>query len=293
MKTCKSLFALLLALALAAGLCACSMSPPPDEEEPVITAKTPLPQDDEARLAYFGQLVAIIAADAKKCAVETTYGIGDIEAENGTLKAAANTLKNSITDWLANKKEFELPDEAFFLEVPAAADVTEILVRDVLEMEIQRRLEELQVAIDEGRNTTMGDAGEPERRDYVIEQMGVSAKRDNDRFYQINITLEPAATESLVQPGDKEAVLAELAKSGEYLLVEDYALAPKELTIYVRVLKETDRVTEITITEKADLTTTVKGVGSLAGEGEFPLTLTLTKNVKYNGFVWPETPEED
>jgi len=291
MKTCKALFALALALILAVGLCAC-MSAPAEEEEPVVTAKTDLPQSDEARLAYYGQLLAVAAADAKKCTAEISYGIDGIEAENGSLKAAAKTLKGAVTGWLASKEDLKPPGVAAFPPVPQAEEVTEILVRDVLEMEVERRLGELQTAVDEGRNPDMAKATPEERRTYVLEQMGVSARRDSDKYYQVNITLEPAAAGRLVRPSDKAAVLAELAKSKDYLLVEDYSLAPKELTIYARVDKATDHLTELSVTEKADLTTTVRGVGALEGEGECPLALTLTKTIKYTGFEWPETKEE-
>jgi len=306
MKTWKTLVAILLALSLTVGLGACSLFPEPEPKLPV-EARTPLPKDDEARLAYYNLLLAGIAAEAVKVTVETSYGMDDIEVGNDTLKAAAPALKNSITAWLAGKAEFKLPDEAFFL--PPALTAAEILaageedpnagglqlqVRDLLEdIEIKNRLENLQKEIDEGKNTNMVNEGPEARREHVITQMGVSAKDEAEKYYQIDITLDPAAAERLLQPGDKEAVLAELSKSADYLLVEDYTLAPKELILFARVNKETDRFTELRITMKADLETIAKGAGPLEGEGEAPVTLTLTKTVKYTGFTWPETPEED
>ena len=307
MRKCKTLLAILLVLSLAVGLCACSLFPEPEEKLPV-QARTPLPQGDDASLAYCNHLLAGIA-QAAKCTVETSYGMGDIEAGNPTLKAAAPALRNSATAWLAHKEEYNLPDEAFFLpsltadllRVPAVREVeakdrnlwddmadlgTAILVRDVLEMEIERRLVELQAAIDDKRNTNMVNEGYEARREYVLTQMGVAAKEEAEKYYQIDMSLDFAAVGELLRPGDKEAILAELAKSAEYLLVEDYTLEPRELTLYAKVDKEADRLVELRITEKAGLETSIKGVGTLASEGEAPVTLTLTKTVKYTGFGW-------
>ena len=305
MKKGKTLIAILLAASLVMGLGACSLFPEPEEKPPLIV-RTPLPQDDEARLAYYNLLLEGVA-EAVKVTVETSYGMDDIEIGNATLKAASGALKGAITAWLAHSEEYTFPDEAFFLppaltmdeiqaqdaEEGAEPEGLKLQVRDVLEdIEIKNRLENLQKDIDEGKNTNMVEADDAARREYVLTQMGVSAQDEAEKYYQIDITLDPAAVELLLLPGDKAAVLEELAKSADYLQVEDYTLTPKELTLYARVSKETDHFTELRITMKADLETTVKGVGTLAGEGEAPVTLTLTKTVKYTGFAWPEDAEE-
>jgi len=105
-------------------------------------------------------------------------------------------------------------------------------------------------------------------------------------------------------PADKAAILAQLAKAKEYLVVEDYVLEPKELTLFATVYKTTvdadklaaqqvtdpartkDRIRELTITQKANLTAEAAGVGAFAGTGEFPIALTLTKTLRFKDIAW-------
>jgi len=282
------LLALLLALSLAMGLSACSLFAP---EENDACLDLPLPQGEEAVLAYYDEL-AVLLGRSEGFTYELSYGMDDIEIGNKTLKDNASTLKDLITGYLGHKEELEKAEAACLPALPEPGDVLEAQVREVLAIRVAEKLAALEKDIEEGKNPKMATATAQEREDYAKEQLGESTVENAARRLQLDITLAPEAAQRILVPGDRADILAQLKKAEGYLFVGDYALEPTELRITAQVEKATDktpaRFIELAITEKAAVTAVAAGVGALAQEGEIPISLTLTKTVKYNTIYWEE-----
>jgi len=318
MKSIKALFAIVLACALALGLFACA---PLDGEETEKVEKTPLLTAQADPLAYFNALVGLIPG-AEGFVMETGYGMDDIKAGDDIPKDVANAAKGSIIDYIRSavtysKKPAEKEEPigaaaekcpALFYALQAGDLLEELKLSDVLELRVAERLATLETDLQEGRNTSMKGKSDAEKRQYVLDQMGESAVLDAGSLYQIEGKLSLGAVEQLYAPADKAAILAQLARAKDYLLAEDYALEPTELTLFATVNKAfiekdnaaqqvtdpalaDDHIKELTFTLKADLTATATGTGAFEALGEFPITLTLTKTVKYKDIIW-EAPKD-
>ena len=208
-------------------------------------------------------------------------------------------------------------------------DLLEALeVNEVLDLQVAEKLKQLEEDIanglvsrlmnaegktlkdEDGKIVKAEDATDEQKRIHVLGQMSENAVTEASGLFQIDGKLTPAAAEKLFTPADKADILAQLAKAEGYLLVEDYALEPTEFTLYVQAHKifvdadqaaaqqvsdpaqAGDLLKELRLELKASLTATARGTGAFAGGGEFPITLTLKKTVKYKDILWP-APEED
>ncbi len=124
--------------------------------------------------------------------------------------------------------------------------------------------------------------------------------------YQLDITLQPGlapeAAERYIRPEDKGAILKELAKAKGYLLLTDYEKIPQVLqpdpekpdeepkptyTINCLVDNTSNRLTEITLVARYEVSAQAQGTGNLADEGTFAVTAPIEKTVKIT-FDWPE-----
>ncbi|MDR2687873.1 MAG: hypothetical protein LBB75_08975 [Oscillospiraceae bacterium] len=330
MKSIKSLSAIALACALALCLFACAGQ----VEEKEQAAQTSLAVAQSDPLAYLNALIPMLL-DAEGFVAEAAYGMDDIEIGNDTLKAARDVVKGYVTSYLSSsftkekesfyrtekeslsKKSKERVQEDLGAECPAlfhalqAQDLLEgLVVSEVLELRVAERLANLETELADGRNTAMKGKSAEEKRAYVLEQMGESAVNDARRQYQIEGMLSLGAIERLFPAVDKADILAQLAKSGEYLVVEGYAVEPTELKLFATVVKAyvdadqlaaqqvtdpalaQDHIRELTFTQKAGLTADAAGAGAFADAGEFPISLTLTKTLKFKDIVWEVQTDE-
>jgi len=329
MKFTKASLAAILACVLALGLFACA----PDEEKDLV-ARTPFAAVQSDPVAYLNAVIPLLG-DAETFLVETTYGMDDIEVGNSTLKEARNVIKGNIISYIENSysKErggfFEAAEEAMLGMIkrdgapadmeercPAlfnaleAADLTQgLAVNEVLELRVAARLETLEDDIKEGRNSSMKGKTDEEKREYVLTQLGESSVTEATGLYQLEGTLAFGAAEKLLTPADKADILAQLAKAGDYLVVESYELEPFEFTLFMQVNKAwiekdgpeqpeqdpslaEDMVKELKLELKSTLTATAAGAGAFEGEGEIPITLTLRKTVKYKDIKWKAADED-
>jgi len=308
MKSVKALSAIVLACVLALGLFACGME---EEEAKPQVEKTPLAVAQSDPLAYLNTLIGMVPG-AEGFVMETGYGMDDIEAGNDALKAAKDTIKGFVIDYIKGSKTYSKKDapEGLAALYPAlfsaltAEDLPEgLVVSDVLTLRVNERLANLEKDIEEGRNTSMKGKTDEEKLQYVKDQMGESEVRNANAMYQIEGKLSLAAAETLLAPADKADILAQLAKAKDYLLVEDYALEPAEFTLFATVNKAfidadkaadqvkdpalaEDQIRELTLTLKSNLTATAQGTGGMAEAGSIPITLKLTKTVKYKDIKW-------
>ena len=205
--------------------------------------------------------------------------------------------------------------------------LTTIKINEVLELRVAEKLRQLEADIEKGlvsrlmnaegkslkdengKNVKAKDATDEQKRVHVLNQLGESAVTETSGLYQIDGKLAFEAADKLFTPADKADILAQLAKAGDYLAVEDYTLEPKEFTLFVQVNKAfidkdgpdkpmqdpaqaEDMLKELKFTLKSTLTATATGVGAFEGEGEFPITLTLTKTVKYKDIKWKVVDED-
>jgi len=312
MKPIKSVFAIALAIALAFCLFACA----PEDDTPEQAAQTSLAVAQSDPLAYLNTLIGLLR-DAEGFVMETPYGMDDIQAGNDTLQAARDVVKGYVTSYinssLTYKKQPNEDEEpvdintrcpALFYALQAEDLLEDLVISDVLELRVADRLANLEVDIAEKRNTSMVGKSDEEKREYVLEQMGENAVNDASRLYQIEGKLSLDAVGKLFPEADKADILAQLALAEDYLLVEDYAVEPTQLTLYAVVVKATvdaeklaeqqvtdpaqaqDRLRELTFTQKAGLTADAAGVGAFAGTGEFTIALTLTKTMRFKDVVW-------
>jgi len=307
MKSIKSLSAIVLACALAFCLFACA----PEDDAPEQAAQTPLAVAQSDPLAYLNALIGLVK-NAEGFTMEAPYGMDGIEAGNDTLKAAKDVVKGYVTSYLNSSFGYAKDSSAdLAASCPAllytlqAQDLLEdLVISDVLDLRVAERLANLEVDIAEGRNTSMKGKNGEEKREYVLEQMGENAVIDAGRQFQIEGKLSLEALDKLFPQADKADILAQLAKAEQYIVVDDYAVEPTELTLFATVnkafvdadkfaaqqvkdpAKSLDHIRELTITQKANLTADATGAGAFAGEGEFPISLTLTKTLRFKDIVW-------
>jgi len=312
MKSIKSLLAIALACALALCLFACA----PQIEETEQAARTSLATAQSDPLAYLNALVGLVPG-AERFTMEAPYGMDDIEAGNKTLQAAKDVIKGYVISYLNSSLGYEKePAEgeepvdinarcpALFYALQPEDLLEDLVISDVLELRVAERLANLETDIAEGRNTSMKGKTAQEKRDYVLEQMGENAVNDANRQYQIEGKLSLDVIDKLFPPADKADILAQLAKAGDYLVVEDYSLEPTELKLFATVSKAfvdadklaaekvtdpalaKDHIRELTITQKANLTADATGAGAFADAGDFTIALTLTKTLKFKDIVW-------
>jgi len=307
MKSIKSLFAIVLACALAFCLFACAA----EDDAPEQAAQTALAVAQSDPLAYLNALVGLLK-DAEGFVMEAPYGMDDIDAGNDTLKAAKDLVKGYITSYLNSSltyekgktQDMEASCPALFCTLLEEDLLEDLVISDVLELRVAERLANLETDISEGRNSSMKGKSDEEKRDYVLAQMGENAVIDAGRLYQIEGKLSLDVIDKLFNPADKAAILAELATAKDYLAVEDYSLEPTELKLFATVVKATvdadklaaqqvtdpaltqDRIKELTFTQKASLTADAAGEGAFAGEGEFTIALTLTKTLRFKDIQW-------
>jgi len=329
MKFTKAALAVALACVLALGLFACAQD---DEGEKV--ARTPFAAAQSDVLAYLNAVIPLIK-DAEGFVVETSYGMDDIDVGNSTLKEARNVIKGNIIDYINNSyaKErdgfYEAAEElmlgmikrdgppadmeercpALFNALEAADFTQDPVISEVLELRVAERLANLEADIADGRNSSMKGKDDDEKRDYVLGQMGESAVNEASGLYQIEGALAFGAADKLLTPADKADILAQLAKAGDYLVVDGYELEPFEFTLFMQVNKAwieadgpespeqdpalaEDMVKELKLELKCTLTATATGAGAFADEGEFPITLTLRKTVKYKDIKWKAVDED-
>ncbi len=302
MKAIKSIVAILLVLVLALGLFGCDLFQPDEKTEQIATTSFEVAQADPA--AYFTKIANGIRTSVGYI-LEVKYSMDDIEIENELLKSASGTLKKYITSYLSGKLSMDFSEtkqieasqdgkELVFTEAQcpvlfrtlSAADAVELTVQELLELKVAEKLAELEVDIEENRNIVMKGKSAAEKRAYVLEQMGEVSQDDYNTLYQIDGKLNPAAEANLLPAADKADILVQLAKANDYLVISDYTLVPKEFTVFAQVLKDGDRAKEINLTVKYDLTATGKGAGNFADQGEFPISMTLTKEVKIKDIDW-------
>lgn len=199
-------------------------------------------------------------------------------------------------------------------------------VNEVLELRVAEKLRQLEIDIEnglvsrltdadgktlkgaDGKTVLAKDATDEQKRIHVLGQLSENAVTEASGLFRIDGKLSPAAAEKLFTPADKADILAQLAKAEAYLLVEDYTLEPTEFTLYAQVNKfladadtaqqignpaqAEDRLKELTLELKANLTATARGTGAFEDAGEFLITLTLKKTVSYKDIMW-EIPEEE
>jgi len=311
MKSIKALLAIVLACTLALGLFACAAAEE-EEEAPALVAKTPLAVAQSDPLMYFNALVGLLRG-AEGFVMETGYGMDDIQAGNSALQAGKDVIKGNIINYIKGSLTYKAGEgtdmPALYPALCSALQAQDLLeglkISDVLELEVAKRLVDLEKDIAEGRNTSMKNKDADVKREYVLEQMGDSAVKTANNQYQIEGRLATAAAERLLTPADKADILAQLDKAGEYLVVEDYSLEPAEFTLFATVNKAfieqadatdqvrdpartDDHIKELRLELKSALTATATGVGAFEGEGAFPITLTLTKSVKFKDITWKQ-----
>jgi len=205
--------------------------------------------------------------------------------------------------------------------------LTQIKVNEVLELRVAEKLRQLEIDIERGLVSRLmdldgkrqkdangklvkaGEATDEQKRVHVLNQLGENAVKEATGLYQIDGKLAFDVAEKLFTPVDKAEILAQLAKAEEYLLVEDFALEPLEFTLFVQANKllidqdgaeqpvldpalAGDLIKELRLELKSALTATATGTGVFADAGEFPITLTLKKTVKYKDIRWKLVDED-
>jgi hypothetical protein len=289
-------------------------------------------------LAYYNERVLPLLQTAKSYTVATSYSFGDVQAENDLFKAALPLLKKLLTDGLAKeKKDLPLDATAFPLLRNAllAEDVAEIKANSLLELQLAEALPVVQEEYARGAiedktlEQTLGEYAqdhlrmkrgkeldawvsqtlknkEESLRLYAI-QVKLSNAAEAEQRYQLDVTLQPGlsqeAMERYLPEGDKAAILAELAKAKEYVLVSDYEIIPevaqpdpaapeaelpKTYAITYLVDNTSNRLVEVRFTARYELTAELQGTGTLASEGSFTAAAPLEKTVKLT-FNWPAT----
>ncbi|MDR1927112.1 MAG: hypothetical protein LBQ33_00555 [Oscillospiraceae bacterium] len=300
MKRGKILLAAILAVAVLPSLCACSFggaaAAPETTTLPPPAAKTKLPGDTTAAIAYFNQVVVGIR-QSKEYNQEVKVEFGDIEAANKTLMAAVPTLKKVLQDALSGSETFQAVwDYPLLQNALLPADVAEIKVLERLDVLLAEKLTEIQADIDAGRLPGLADATTEQLREEALNRLGSEAQEAAQGLYQIDILLKAPLTDAVavryVRPADKADILAELKKAKNYLLVEDYSSTAESLSLFVLVAKETDRVTELRLTEISKAAAEAVGVGTLAQAGKIALSATATKTVSFTSLKWGDEPKE-
>jgi len=312
MKSIKALSAIVLACAMALCLFACA----PEDDTPEQAAQTPLAIAQSAPLAYLNALIGLVKG-AEGFTMEAPYGMDDIEIGNDTLKAAKDVVKGYVTSYLNSSfgyekgktTDAEASCPALFYALRAEDLLEDLVISDVLELRVAERLVNLEADIAENRNTSMKGKTDQEKREYVLEQMGENAVLDAGQQYQIEGKLSLAAVDKLFPTADKADILAQLAKAETYIVVDDYAVEPTELTLFATVFKTTvdadkfaaqqvkdpaqttNHIRELTFTQKANLTAEAAGAGAFEGTGEFPISLTLTKTLRFKDIAWEKAAE--
>lgn len=297
----KPLLAVSMVLVLSMGLFGCDLFTVEEEDTTVKTALADVQADP---VAYYNRVIPELAR-AIGFEMETGYKMNDIEADNDLLKAARNTLKNYATGYLNHKFDYSLTAQEEALEkgdlldgvdvsekcpelyfALAQTDVLSFEAVEAMDVKIAEKLEALEEAIAQGKNPAMADASDAEKREYVVEALSEGDARLARSMYQINAELNPETALRLLNSIPKEDIMAQLAKAETYLLAEDYTLVPKEFTMTAKVLKNKDRVNELTYTMKADVVVTGQGTGAFADEGAFTVELELEKTVIYKNIMW-------
>ncbi|MDR3313765.1 MAG: hypothetical protein LBS96_04835 [Oscillospiraceae bacterium] len=333
--TAMRILATLLAAGLLFSLASCSLF---DEVvvETLPAALEPLPEGSVATLAYYNERLLPLLTGAEGYNLTVSYSIGAVEAENETFRAVVPALKKLLTKGLG-KEEKEQPVDAtaypLLRNALLAEDVAEIKAVSVLELQLEAALPGVKEEYAHGYIEK--ETFKQTLTDYAMDHKGLKKGKELDAWlaetlqdtdealrlytiqtkvsdvdaaaqeYQLDITLQPGlspeAAERYIQPEDKAAILAELAKAAAYMQVTDYekipqvadadAEQPQTYTLTCKVDNTTNHLVELTLVARYEIAADIRGTGTLAGEGSFTATAPLEKAVKIT-FNWPEPEKE-
>ncbi|MDR1463701.1 MAG: hypothetical protein LBJ11_00160 [Oscillospiraceae bacterium] len=311
MKTTRKTLSVLLALALLSlalfGFTGCDLFPP-DEPTEALSAATPYAQASQSPLAYFNQVVAD-TAKSQKHNEDFSYSVDDIASGNDVLKAASGALKKYLIKYLHHDAEVkDFAASAPLLRNPLREDdVLDIKLEEQWDIKMRDKLAEMQLELEEGRNTSYAKLSPEDMRKEAEELLGEATKAEAEKWYEIRITFQPLTEEQAARylaPADKAAILEQLDIAKDYLTIQDYTKVPKEVpasdvegditearhayTIFCRVEKQTDHIAELTLTEVSIINTAAVGVNTLADVGNITLSFQLTQTARFSGFDWPE-----
>jgi len=281
--------------------------PPADMEKQCPALFNALEESDLLDPAAMDELIeGKIAGSIAKLDEDIGKGLVDtLRDEKGFSLKGANGEPVAVKQASGEQKRVHVLGQLYEAQVPGGM-LTPLKLNEVLELRVAERLKNLEADIEQGRNSSMKNKTDEEKREYVLTQLGESAVKETSGLYQIDGKLALEAADKFMTPADKADILAQLAKAGGYLAVEDYALEPTEFTLFAQVNKaflETDgkpepdpalsedMLKELKLEIRYKLTATATGVGAFEGEGEFPITLTLRKTVKYKDIKWKAADE--
>ncbi|MDR2647073.1 MAG: hypothetical protein LBB67_03000 [Oscillospiraceae bacterium] len=301
----KKLICALLAAVLLFSFAGCSLTAEEEEPvqvtEPVLTAKTPLPSDQDAA-AYFAKLLALVNTDARSYHWDFSIAVDDVQTENEPLAAVAGTIKKlaqnaakTSGDWNNLQPEGEaLP---MFAAQISDHPFSEITVRTALNLTLESKIKELKKDAAEGRKEELKNADDAAFRNAALNALGEETVTEQAKIYQINAVFAPAALaewEQAVWPAfDQEAFDAELKKADAYLSVKSHKIIPQDMTVFAQVDNETDYLSKLELKAHYQISAVVVGEGAFADAGEIPLTFTLEKTYNCSFDFSKEIPSDE
>ncbi|MDR2525647.1 MAG: hypothetical protein LBC83_05625 [Oscillospiraceae bacterium] len=300
----------MLLLALLPAWTSCSLfSTPPPETAPA--AKTPLPQGREAILAYWNEeVIARKRLEASDWNLEVSYSIGDVKTENATLRAAVPALKRILQDGLKGFAEQVSAARYPVLCTPLRSeDVAQLTAASLLEWELSQKdnlpaaradyesgalsKTELKKFLEQYGLNHLGLQNNAALDAWVAEQLKdteqalrlytmdtkLSSPVDAEAHYRMEAQLSDGSR--YIAPVEKSAILAELAKAKETILVQDYTQASAApFHLLAKVNRGTNEISELTLTAQYFITAQILGVNALANAGAAQAAFSIEKTVK-------------
>ena len=289
----------LLCLALTLGASSCTFIDNIKENARREAEKTFEPSPEDAALTEnFNAALERSLAEAEKVTEKTSLTIGKptAESENGdvsALNAAANTLKKLLTQDDPGSGERELAPDACgdtLLKSVTAADVLKTVgARNEAEQAVTDE-KGAEVADENGKvvteKTVTDNILKTEFRFYTVIPAPDAPEDDPEQ----GGTPVPASAEIMEkyfgEPRDSARLLAQFEGLKDYLQISGYTLEYKDCRIAAQTDLAAGRLTEVSYVRSFAVTVTAKGVGALAGLGDFTLTFDAAETVAYI-FAYP------
>ncbi|MDR1733373.1 MAG: hypothetical protein LBR73_00595 [Oscillospiraceae bacterium] len=292
MKRLQKTAGVLLALCLSLTLFACDLVP---EEEvtttaPAVTALDPSATEEGKAAEYLTRLVLDLNS-AESYKVETRYSLDRIESDHQLVQQYADDAKSYITDTLNKTDDPATAESAPFLITGfSAGDFTTLKTEEATAVRLREKIDEMKAARDAGTRADLAGVSDDAIAQLAAEELQADGATwaENDKYYEIRG--EAADLSAYIKADDEAALTAELAKAEDYAAAS-YQVNSRSYTLYAKADKATDRLLELTVTEKTDGSAVLTGQGEFAGEGSANVTFTLIKTVTVNGIVYPSAPE--